>query len=66
MNIEMSFRDEQNNLYPITYKGKEYYEDDSEEVFATFYNTPFSLNEDCGVYMAEGLWIYLDGKMEEY
>lgn len=66
MNIEMSFQNEQNNLYPIRYKDKEYYEDDCDEVFTAFYNSPFALNNDCGVYVAEGLWVYPDGEMDEY
>ena len=53
------------NLYPITYKGKKYYEEDCDEIFSTFYNNVLALNENCGVYISDGMWIYPDGTMED-
>ena len=65
-NTKMNIENEQNNLFPITYEGKEYYENDCDDVFLSFYHFPEVLNTECGVFMAGGLWVYPDGKMEEY
>jgi hypothetical protein len=53
-------------LYPITYNGKRYYEEDCDEVFVCFYNDRYALNHLGGVYMSEGIWVYPDGQLDEF
>lgn len=55
----------QEHLFPITYNGKEYYEKDCDEMYITFYNDVMALNENGGVYMSDGMWVYPDGTMED-
>jgi len=56
----------ENELYPIYYNGKEYYEEDCNDVFAAYYTCPEALNVEGGVYVSEGTWIYPDGRTEEW
>jgi hypothetical protein len=53
-------------LFPLKYDGKIYYEEDCDDVFICFYHCRESLNDECGVYMAEGIWVYPDGSMDEW
>ncbi|GGE27203.1 hypothetical protein [Psychroflexus planctonicus] len=64
--MKMNNQNEQNQLFPLTYKSKSYYEKDCDDVFLTFYFSPMALNHKNGVYMAEGLWVYPDGEMASY
>lgn len=52
--------------YPVEYNGKLYYEKDCDEVFVNLYSIPESLNDNGGVYVAEGMWVYPDGSMDNY
>tara|TARA_B110000858_G_C17777253_1_gene462857 strand:+ start:109 stop:285 length:177 start_codon:yes stop_codon:yes gene_type:complete len=56
----------ENNLYPVHYNGKKYFEKDCDEMFLCFYHTIHALNGEGGVYMSEDVWIYPDGSMSEY
>nr|DAI89602.1 MAG TPA: hypothetical protein [Caudoviricetes sp.] len=49
-------------MYPIMYKGKEWYEEDCDDVFLSFYSCPQALGWDQSVYVAEGERIYPDGE----
>ena len=49
------------NLYPVYYEGKRYFEKDCDEMFLCFYHTVHALNGDRGVYMFEDVWVYPDG-----
>jgi hypothetical protein len=55
----------QEHLFPITYNGKEYYEKDCDEMYLTFFNDVMALNQNAGVYMSDGMWVYPDGTMED-
>jgi len=57
---------EELKLYPIYYDGKDWNEEDCDDVFISFYHTRDSLNFEMGVYVSEGVWVYPDGKMEEW
>lgn len=57
---------EANELYPIYYDGVWWYEEDCDDVFVCFYHDRYSLNFEMGVYVAEGIWVYPDGKKEEW
>ena len=50
------------HLYPISYNGKQYYEEDCDDLFVSFYHDSYALNDDCMVYISDGLWISPSGK----
>jgi hypothetical protein len=54
------------NLFPVYFNGKEYYEKDCDDIFLSFYNCRESLNFLGGVYLSEGTWVYPDGSMDEF
>ncbi len=54
------------DLYPIEFNGKEYTQEEADPVFDSFYHTKYALNGNNGVYMADGVWIYPDGSMDEW
>ena len=49
------------NLFPVNFEGKQYFEKDCDGVFLAVYPCREALNWEGGVYMTEGLWIYPDG-----
>lgn len=49
-------------MYPIMYKGREWYEEDCDDVFLCFYTCKQSLGWDKSVYVAEGERIFPDGE----
>ena len=49
-------------LYPLNYKGKIYYENDCNDIFASFYTSVYSLQFDGSVYVADGMSIAPDGE----
>jgi hypothetical protein len=51
------------SLFPVLYEGKEYYEDDCDIMFLSFYHDRVSLTPSGGVYMAEGDFVYPDGSI---
>lgn len=53
----------ENNLYPINYNGKQYFEKDCDEVFLCYYHDIHALNSMGGVYLSDDVWIYPDGSM---
>ena len=53
-------------LYPIYYEGDWWEKEDCSDVFVSFYHDRISLNFEMGVYVGEGIWVYPDGKMEEW
>lgn len=52
-----------NDMFPINYNRKLWYEEDCDDVFLAFYNDEYSLTNDCSVYMIAGGYVYPDGKM---
>jgi len=54
------------DLYPIEYEGKLYYEKDCDPVFVGYYQTRFGLNALGGVYLCNDDWVYPDGTIEEF
>ena len=48
--------------YPIVYKGRDWYEDDCNDVFLCFYDSISSLGWDKSVYVADGERILPDGE----
>lgn len=57
---------DKNKMYPVIYNGREWKRKDCDDLFVDFYNTPLALNPLGGVYVNGGLWVYPDGKLEEY
>ena len=57
---------EETELYPIAYNGKLYNEEDCDDIFVAFYHCKEALNAECGVYLAEGIWVYPDVSMGEW
>lgn len=53
------------NLFPVYFNGKKYFEDDCADIFLGFYTCKEALNEFGGVYLSEGIWVYPDGSMED-
>lgn len=53
-------------LYPIYYNDKYWEEEDCNDVFVCFYHTRESLNFEMGVYVSEGVWVYPDGRMDDW
>lgn len=58
--------DEEIDLFPVHFNGKDYYEQDCNDLFLSFYGDINALNELGGVYIAEGSWVYPDGSINEY
>lgn len=58
--------EEETRLFPVIYNGKEYYEKDCSSGFLAYYHCKEALNPLGGVYIAEGIWIYLNGTMKTY
>ncbi len=56
--------DKEENLFPVYYSGKEYYEKDCNAVFLAFYDCKEALNWANGVYVSEGIYVYPDGAMK--
>ena len=54
------------DMFPVHYNGKDYTEEECSDTFLAFYNGRYSLNGLGGVYVAEGIWVYPDGSMDEY
>jgi hypothetical protein len=50
-----------NEMFPVSYKGKLWHEKDCNDVFLAFYNCPYSIAGDGGVYMFQGDYIFPDG-----
>lgn len=65
-NKAKSRQDYVNNLYPIIYKGAKYDKEDCDDIFISFYHCKEALNDMCGVYLSEGMWIYPDGNIEHW
>jgi hypothetical protein len=55
-----------NDLFPLVVDGITYLEKDCDELFVAFYNDKHSLNDEGGVYVSDGMWVYPDGRFEEY
>ncbi len=53
-------------LYPIHYNGIEMNEEDCDSIFTAFYHSRYSLNDELGVYIGEGTWVYPDGTLSEW
>lgn len=49
------------DMFPITYKGKSWKEEDCSDVFLAFYSNRDCLNWDTAVYISGGDWITPDG-----
>lgn len=56
----------QNELYPVEFNGESYNEKECSELFRSLYSHRGSLNEDGGIYMSDGMWVYPDGSFDEY
>ena len=52
--------------YPIYYECKYWSEDDCEEIFNNEYTDRCALNIAGGVYLAEGLWCFPNGRIYEW
>ncbi len=61
-NIKYNNYEDDDILYPITYKDQLYYEDDVDDLFACYYTSKESLNDDCSVYVADGIYVFPDGE----
>lgn len=49
-------------MFPIKVGGKIYQEKDCDDTFLDYYHCKESLSFDGSVYLADGLWIYPNGK----
>ena len=54
-----------NKLYPIWFKGKLWEKKHCHPLFTSYFTGKRSMSEDCFVYIADGLRIQPDGKMED-
>lgn len=52
-----------NELFPVSYKGKLWTHDECNEIYLAFYHTRDALNLQGGVYLSEHTWIYPDGTL---
>jgi len=57
---------ENEELFPVYFKGKKYYEKDCNDVFLALYDCREALSGWSGVYLSEGIWVYPDGSMDDY
>ena len=53
------------SLYPVIYNEKKYYKKDCDDLFVDMYYSVMQLNEGCGVYLSDGVYIYPDGSIGE-
>jgi hypothetical protein len=56
---------QEEDLYPIHYKGVDWGEKDVHDVFAVFYHTRYALDEAMSVYVGEDMRITPDGEWIE-
>ena len=56
----------QEKLFPVKYNGKYYKKEECNNTFIAYYHTRHALNNDGGVYIADSMWIYPDGTINEY
>ncbi len=54
------------SLFPVYFNGKEYFENNCDDIFLSFYHCKEALNELGGVYLSEDIWVYPDGSMDEF
>jgi len=54
------------DLFPVSFKGKDYYENDCSDLYLSVYHSKMILNDLGGVYLSNGNWVYPDGSIEEY
>jgi len=52
-------------LYPVFFKGKNYFQKDCDDLFAAFYHSRDALGFNCSVYVSEDLRICPDGTRED-
>lgn len=52
--------------YPVFYECRYWTKDECNEIFINVYTDRCALNIAGGVYMAEGLWCFPDGKIYEW
>lgn len=50
------------NLYPLKFNNKLYYEKDCDGTFAAFYTSRYSLRWDGSVYVGDGMSVYPNGE----
>lgn len=55
---------ETEELFPVYFNEKEYFEKDCDDLFLAFYHDADMLNNSGGVYMGDGLCVYPDGSMD--
>lgn len=58
--------EKEEDLYPIEYHYRLWYEEDCNDVFVSCYHSRQDINCEGGVYIAEGIWIYPDGRFENW
>ena len=56
--------EEREELWPVEYNDKLWYEKDCGEIFKSFYHTRFALRVDGAVYGFNGGWIFPDDTIE--
>lgn len=58
--------DKEKELFPVIHQGKQWEKKECDTTFLCFYSTKISLNEDGGVYLSDGMWVYPSGLIEKY
>jgi len=53
-------------LYPVIYNFVEWFKEDCSDIFVNCYHSKSDLNFEGGVYLGDGMWVYPDGKMEQF
>lgn len=53
-----------NDMFPIHYKGKLWFEKDCRDEFLAFYSHKFCLTCDSSVYLMGGVYMFPDGKLD--
>lgn len=54
------------DLFPVYFNGEDYHAKDCDDLFLAYYTCEEALNGACGVYVAEGMWVYPDGSTGEW
>lgn len=61
----MRRKKDKNQLYPVYFDNKTFFEEDCDGVFVSFYQHPQALMPDMSVYVGEDIFLYPDGTLQK-
>lgn len=58
----LSMHNYEEDEFPVRYNSKDYYEDDCDDLFLSFYHGKFALRFDGSVYVSDGICVFPNGE----